>query len=185
MQQNDGTSPQQVSKDGTASEMGNGRRPRSTLTNLLVVCLFRCSAVPSDVSSWRARIMSSKTSAPPAPSTVSDPQSREQFLESLRLRQTAAEARLNALRSDDPAEAAAALDDEDEEEGEGEDRKRDDEESEESSGSESGSGSDSDSSDAEEGEYENEVSRRNEGNMRPLQLVLASASSLRIAPHAD
>ena len=126
--------------------------------------------------------MSSKTSAPPAPSTVSDPQSREQFLESLRLRQTAAEARLNALRSDDPAEAAAALDDEEEE---GEDGKRDDEESEESSGSESGSGSDSDSSDAEEGEYENEVSRRNEGNMRPLQLVLASASSLRIAPRAD
>lgn len=114
--------------------------------------------------------MSSKTSAPPAPSIVSDPQSREQFLESLRLRQTAAEARLNALRSDDPAEVAAALDDDEEE---GEDGKRDDEESEESSDSESGSGSDSDSSDAEEGEYENEVSGR---NWACSELVLASVS---------
>lgn len=44
MQQNDGTSLRQVSEEGTASEMGNGRRPRSTLTGHRCLCLRDCSA---------------------------------------------------------------------------------------------------------------------------------------------
>jgi hypothetical protein len=91
-----------------------------------------------DVTSWRSRILSTKTSsAPSIPSSgieLHDPSNREQFLESLKQKQLAAEARVNQLREqvletpEEVADNAQSSSDEEEEVADSDEESSDEEE---------------------------------------------------------
>jgi len=120
----------------------------------------RWNLAANDVSSWRSRILSSKTSAAPpkaeaeGAAALHDPLSREAFLDTLRLRQQAAEARVARMREalENPAASPAAAAEDSSGDDEEEDERGDEKHAESDDDEES-----SEDEDDEEREYENEL----------------------------